>query len=192
MPYVTTLTGFVVFVGCMAIFAVQEFTQGFGTPEASSIRDERWALLYLDVLPVVLVTAALAVSFTGWGAWGASEEVFLLGVSVLCLGVAIRQWSHRTLGRFHQAVVTIQSDHRVITSGPYRIARHPMYAGSAVAFLGVGLALGTWPGLGLVFGGTLPAMVRRIRIEEDALHHSLGTRYGDYAKGRARLLPGVW
>ena len=38
MPYVTTLTGFVVFVGGMAISAVQEFTQGFATPEASSIR----------------------------------------------------------------------------------------------------------------------------------------------------------
>ena len=192
MPYVTTLTGFVVFVGGMAIFAVQEFTQGFGTPEASSIRDDRWALLYLDVLPVVLVTAALAVSFAGWGAWGASEAVFFVGMSVLCLGVAIRQWSHRTLGRFHQAVVTIQSDHQVITSGPYRIVRHPMYAGSAVAFLGVGLALGTWPGLGLVFVGTLPAMVRRIRVEEDALHDSLGARYRDYSDGRARLLPGVW
>ena len=118
------------------IFAVQEFTQGFATPEASSIRDDRWALLYLDVLPVVLVTVALAVSFTGWGAWGASEPVFFLGMSVLCLGVVVRQWSHRTLGRFHQAVVTIQTDHQVITRGPYRFVRHPMYMGSAVGSSG--------------------------------------------------------
>jgi len=192
MPYVTTLTGFVVFIGGMAIFAAQEFTQGFGTPESSSIRDDQWALLYLDVLPVALVSAALALSFTGWGAWKASEAVFFLGVAVLCLGVGIRQWSHRTLGRFHQALVTIQADHEVITSGPYPIVRHPMYAGSAVAFLGVGLALGTWPGLGLVFVGTLPAMVRRIRVEENALHDALGARYRDYASGRARLLPGLW
>ncbi len=192
MPYVTTLTGFVVFITCMSIFAAQEFTQGFGTPEAASMRDDRWALLYLDVLPVALVTAALAISFTGWGAWGASEAVFFLGIAVLCLGVVVRQWSHRTLGRFHQALVTIQSDHQVITNGPYRLVRHPMYAGSAIAFLGVGLALGTWPGLGLVFVGTLPAMVRRIRVEEDALHNSLGAEYRNYANGRARLLPGVW
>lgn len=192
MPYVTTPTGSVVFVASMLILAVQEFTQGFGTPESSSIRDDRWALLYLDVLPVALVAAALAVSFTGWGAWGASEAVFFIGVAVLGLGVIVRQWSHRVLGRFHQALVTIQSDHQVITSGPYRLVRHPMYAGSVVAFFGVGLALGTWPGLGLVFVGTLPAMIRRIRVEEDALHESLGTEYRDYASGRARLLPGVW
>jgi protein-S-isoprenylcysteine O-methyltransferase Ste14 len=192
VPYVTTVTGFVVFVAAMAIFVAHEFTQGFGTPETSTIRDDRWALLYLDVVPVALVSGAFALSFTGWAAWGMSEVVFFLGVSVLCLGVAIRQWSHRTLGRFHQAVVTIQRDHEVVATGPYRVVRHPMYAGSAVAFLGVGLALGTWPGLGLVVIGTLPAMVRRIRVEEQALHDSLGARYRDYASGRARLLPGVW
>ena len=67
-----------------------------------------------------------------------------------------------------------------------------MYAGSAVAFVGVGLALGTWPGLVLVFIGTLPAMVRRISIEEYALEHSLGEEYAAYAADRARMLPGVW
>jgi hypothetical protein len=70
MPYGTTLTGFVGFLASVAVFAGQEFTQGFGTPEAASIRDDRWALLSLDVLPVALVAAALAVGFTGWGAWG--------------------------------------------------------------------------------------------------------------------------
>jgi hypothetical protein len=80
MPYVTSLTGFIVFSVGMTAFAVQEFTQGFGTLEASSNRDDRWALIYLEVLPVILVTAALAVSFTGWGAWGATEAVFFLGV----------------------------------------------------------------------------------------------------------------
>ena len=192
MPYVTTLVGLAVFVVIMSIFVVQEFTQGFGTPEGSSIRDDRWALLYLDVLPVALVTIAGLISLAGWGTWPASRTVYAVGVLVLCVGVAVRQWSHRTLGRFHQAVVTIQHDHEVIATGPYRLVRHPMYAGSAVAFLGVGLALGTWPGLALTFAGTLPAMLRRIRVEECALQDTLGDRYRGYASGRARLVPGVW
>jgi protein-S-isoprenylcysteine O-methyltransferase Ste14 len=54
------------------------------------------------------------------------------------------------------------------------------------------MMLGTWPGLALAFVGTLFAMVRRIRVEENALHNSLATRYRDYASDRARLLPGVW
>ena len=192
MPYVTTSAGLAVFAVIMSIFVVQEFTQGFGTPEGSSIRDDRWVLLYLDVLPVALVSIASLISLAGWGTWPASRTVYAVGVLVLCVGVAVRQWSHRTLGRFHQAVVTIQHDHEVIATGPYRLVRHPMYAGSAVAFLGVGLALGTWPGLALTFAGTLPAMLRRIRVEECALQDTLGDRYRDYASGRARLVPGVW
>ena len=192
MPYVTTPTGLVVFAVAMSVFVVQEFAQGFGTPEAASIRDDRWALLYLDVLPVALVTAASIVSVSGWGTWRGSGTVFAIGVVVLGVGVVVRQWSHRTLGRFHQAVVTIQDDHEVIARGPYRWVRHPMYAGSAVAFLGVGLALGTWLGLALTFVGTLPAMLRRIRVEERALEDSLGDGYRRYASGRARLVPGIW
>ena len=142
VPYVTTLTGFLVFIASMSIFAGQEFTQGFGTPKPASMSDDRWALPYLSALPVARMTAAMAVSVESPGP-----------------------------GRFHQALVTIQSDHQVINSAPYRLVRHPMYAGSAVAFLGLGLALGTWPGLVLVFVGTLPAMIRRPWVEENALHH---------------------
>ena len=186
------MTGFVVFAVAMAIFIAQEFTQGFGTPESAKISDDRWALLYLEVLPVALVVAASAVSLAGWGAWGMSQVVFFIGVCVLCLGIAIRQWSHHALGRFHQVSVTIHGEHEVVSRGPYRVVRHPMYAGSAVTFLGVGLALGTWPGLALVFVGTLAAIVRRIRVEEDTLHDALDAQYRDYASGRARLLPGLW
>ena len=60
------------------------------------------------------------------------------------------------------------------------------------AFLGVGLALGTWPGLLLVSFGTLAAMVRRISVEERALTQPLGEEYASYAADRARMLPGIW
>lgn len=67
-----------------------------------------------------------------------------------------------------------------------------MNAGSAIAFLGVGLSLGTYPGLALCFLLTLPAMVRRIQVEERALESALGERYQSYAQERRRLVPGVW
>lgn len=192
MPIVATWPGFAAFSVVMLVFLVQEFSQGFGTPSDSTRRDDRWALIYLDALPVALVTISLALSFIGWLPLPMPRLVFAIGIGVLVLGVAVRQWSHVSLGRFHQGVVTIHDEHQVVEDGPYRWVRHPMYAGSAVAFLGVGLSLGTYPGLVLSFLGTLPAMLRRIRVEERALESALGERYTAFARDRRRLIPGIW
>lgn len=192
MTAATTIEGMVVFVVAVAVFAGQEFRWGYDTPADSEMHDDAAALLYLTWLPVALITAAFFVSVAGWGAWSAQWPVFGLGIGLLGLGVWGRWWSHRTLGRFHQAVVTIQSDHRLITDGPYRWVRHPMYAASAVALVGVGLALGTLPGIVIVLGGTLPAIIRRIHVEERALGTSLGADFERYCARRARLIPGVW
>lgn len=188
----TTIEGMLLFGVALAAFAGQEFLWGYDTPDGAEVHDDRAALLYLTWLPVVLITIAFALSVAGWGAWPAQWPIFGLGIVVLGLGVIGRWWSHRTLGRFHQAVVTIQSDHQLITDGPYRRVRHPMYAASAVGLVGVGLSLGTVPGLILVLGGTLPAIVRRIQVEERALEEALGERFRVYAATRSRLVPGLW
>jgi protein-S-isoprenylcysteine O-methyltransferase Ste14 len=192
MPFVATWPGFAVFSVVMLVFVVQEFSQGFEAPSDSTRSDDRWALIYLDALPVVLVTISLSLSLIGWLSLPMPRVVFALGIGILVLGVAVRQWSHVSLGRFHQGVVTIHDEHQVVEDGPYRWVRHPMYAGSAVAFLGVGLSLGTYPGLVLTFVGTLPSMLRRIRVEERALESALGERYTTFARDRRRLVPGIW
>ena len=188
----TTLGGFLAFNAVVLVFATQEFRWGFEAPPDAEVHDDGAALLYLSVLPVLLVTGAFGLSLLGWGAWPAQWPVFAVGMTMLGLGIVGRWWSHRTLGRFHQAVVTIQADHELVSNGPYRWVRHPMYAASALAFLGIGLALGTAPGLVVAFGGPLLAMLRRIQVEERAMSEALGERYRAYATGRARMIPGLW
>ncbi len=192
MPVVTGLIGFVVFAVSAGVLLAQEFTQGFETPSGATRADDRWALWYLDVLPIVLVSAGLGLSFAGVGVIGTRVLCFAAGIVFLWCGVAIRQWSHITLGQFHDGLVTVHERHEIVESGPYRFVRHPMYAGSALAFLGIGLALGTWPGLVICFVGTLPAMIRRIGVEERALRAAIGAPYEQFCEGRARMLPGVW
>lgn len=192
MTAATTPTGLALFGVVMAVFVAQEFTRGFGTPSGGESRDDRTALLYLEALPVLLVTVAFGLSVAGWLAWPASWTLFGIGLVAMVAGIGVREWSHRTLGRFHQAVVTIHDDHVVVTDGPYRFVRHPMYAGSVLTFLGIGLALGTVPAIVVAFGGTLPAMIRRIQVEERVLRGALGERYTTYAEARSRLVPGLW
>ncbi|MGO8865661.1 MAG: methyltransferase family protein [Alphaproteobacteria bacterium] len=94
---------------------------------------------------------------------------------------------------FAAPVVRIQEERgqRVISTGPYRIVRHPMYAGAILYMIGMPLLLGSWLGL-LVLPLNLGVLTVRIFIEETALRQGL-PGYNEYAaRVRYRLVPGVW
>ena len=114
------------------------------------------------------------------------------GLVVLAAGVALRTWAIVTLGRLFKFVVVIQDGHRVVTSGPYRLLRHPSYTGGLGAFLGAGIALDSWLSiLALVFIPLLAVLVR-IHLEEAELATAPGPEYTRYASRTHRLVPGLW
>ena len=115
-----------------------------------------------------------------------------VGLALLAAGVALRTWAILTLGRLFKFVVVIQEGHRVVTSGPYRLLRHPSYSGALVAFLGIGIALDNWlSAVALVLIPLLTILVR-IQVEEAALSNALGQEYTTYASRTRRLVPGLW
>jgi protein-S-isoprenylcysteine O-methyltransferase Ste14 len=80
---------------------------------------------------------------------------------------------------------------KVITDGPYRVVRHPMYAAATFYFLGVPLLLGSWWGL-LPIPLFMAAFGARAVAEEHMLRQALAG-YDDYARRVPfRLIPGVW
>jgi protein-S-isoprenylcysteine O-methyltransferase Ste14 len=97
-----------------------------------------------------------------------------------------------TLGRFFKVTVSIQEGHRVVSSGPYRLLRHPSYTGLLAILLGLGLMLGTWLGLAALIVLPLVGTLIRIRVEEAVLLDALGDEYASYAAATKRLVPGVW
>jgi protein-S-isoprenylcysteine O-methyltransferase Ste14 len=94
---------------------------------------------------------------------------------------------------FLTRTLSVQRDrgHRVVTTGPYRIVRHPFYSAAVLSFIAIPIALGSW--LGLVPAATLAFLIMiRIRIEEEMLRDGL-PGYTEYAQTvRYRLLPGLW
>jgi len=92
---------------------------------------------------------------------------------------------------FTSATIEVAAGQRVISSGPYALVRHPMYAGALVMLLGIPIALGSWWGL-LVIASMMPALLWRLLDEEEFLTRNL-PGYADYqSKVRYRLIPLLW
>jgi protein-S-isoprenylcysteine O-methyltransferase Ste14 len=92
---------------------------------------------------------------------------------------------------FASATIEVAPDQKVISTGPYALVRHPMYAGAIVMLLGIPIALGSWWGV-LVMAAMLPALIWRLFDEEKFLARKL-PGYAEYQKKvRHRLVPLVW
>lgn len=119
--------------------------------------------------------------------WTLAPGALLVALCFYVVHITFRENS------FAAPVVKVQTErgHKVVSTGPYAIVRHPMYAGAAFYFLGAPLMLGSiW---GLV---AAPAMVAilgvRAVLEERTLKQAL-PGYEDYmGRVRYRLIPGLW
>jgi protein-S-isoprenylcysteine O-methyltransferase Ste14 len=118
--------------------------------------------------------------------------VFAAGIACIWAGLALRLWAVMTLGRFFRLVVLVQSGHRVIRSGPYRVLRHPAYSGTMLTMIGLGLCLDSWLGLALCVLVPLVGYARRISVEEATLRDRLGPDYIEYSRTTRRLVPLLW
>jgi len=90
-------------------------------------------------------------------------------------------------------VVEIQEDkgHKVVTTGPYKFVRHPMYVGAMSMFIAIPLALGSV--FGLIPGGLMIiAFIIRTSLEDKTLHAELPGYAGYAQKTKYRLFPGIW
>lgn len=92
---------------------------------------------------------------------------------------------------FASRTIQVEAGQRVISTGPYRLVRHPMYLGSLVMWLATPLALGSyfaWPAFALL----IPFYVFRLLNEEKVLRQQL-PGYSEYClRTGFRLIPFVW
>ena len=92
---------------------------------------------------------------------------------------------------FTAATIQVTPDQHVVSTGPYAIVRHPMYASASLYVIGTPLALGSYWGL-LAAGAMLPFLIWRLLDEERLLARSL-SGYTEYQKRVPyRLVPRIW
>jgi protein-S-isoprenylcysteine O-methyltransferase Ste14 len=148
------------------------------------VAEGRTLIAYGIARVATAVAAVLGpVPWTGWSRWLALPVLGFAG------GMVLRLVATRTLGRFYSHHVVRRHDHSVVRSGPYRLVRHPAYAGMILAHAGfVAFFANPASVAGLVL--LIVAIGWRITVEERVMWTVPG--YPEYALTRARVLPGAW
>jgi protein-S-isoprenylcysteine O-methyltransferase Ste14 len=178
------------------LWAGVEVTSG-RTSDASHrgdvVQDRGTRYLFVIGLGPALAGAWLvARALPGLGLPGNPWVTFTIGSVVLACGVGLRRWAIAVLGRFFTRDVMIREGHTLISTGPYRLLRHPSYTGLILAMLGYGLMLQNWLGLAVVVAGSCVAVLPRILHEEHVLEANLGDPYREFEASHKRLIPLVW
>jgi protein-S-isoprenylcysteine O-methyltransferase Ste14 len=128
-------------------------------------------------------------SFLEW-----PEEMWIVAAADLLIlaGIALRLWAIVHLGKLFTVDVGIQSEHRVVQDGPYRLVRHPSYTGAMIAMTGIACLTLNWLGFIVIVGCCLAAYMIRISVEENVLMNNLGDDYRRYAARTKRLIPWIF
>jgi protein-S-isoprenylcysteine O-methyltransferase Ste14 len=116
----------------------------------------------------------------------------LVALLVIILGFVFGSWA-MVENKFFSGVVRIQTDrgHRVVTTGPYRIIRHPGYAGALWTYLALPILLDSlWAFIPAVL--LLGVLVLRTSLEDRTLQAELPGYKEFTQKTRYRLFPGIW
>jgi protein-S-isoprenylcysteine O-methyltransferase Ste14 len=154
---------------------------------ATRVKRDRGSAALVMVTVFLSISIAFAFGYTGIGML--PDWVFYLGISLMFLGVLVRQYAIAILGRFFSLTVQIAEDHKVVDKGPYRLVRHPSYTGILITFIGLSLAvqsLGALLVLLAVFGISFGY---RMHVEERTLTSELGQDYASYMRRTKRLIP---
>jgi len=175
-----------------ALWVVVEVRQSTVRRTGTRVADRGSRRVLRAATVVGIVLASIAARAAPGLAIGSSATVAWCGLVLMWCGIGLRLWCFRSLGRYFTFTVQTSGDQPVITDGPYRVIRHPSYAGIMLAVLGIGLLSGNWLSLVALVDSVGIGVVYRIDVEDRALLSDLGDDYREYAATHKRLVPYLW
>jgi protein-S-isoprenylcysteine O-methyltransferase Ste14 len=145
-------------------------------------RRARWGILLVGIAYCLLWQGHF---------WERSPRPWQVALCIVCFALAsLLSWTGaRALGRQWRIDAGLSADHELITSGPYRFVRHPIYTSMLGVLLGTGTLITPWwlllPSLLLLIIGT----EIRVRIEDNLLASQFGDRFAEYQKRVPAYIP---
>ncbi len=194
LGYFLLISGLIYFFGVMVVYWIRGIK--FWRPRAKGevLKEEKddwsfWlivvgmiAAFYLPALEYLFFTTTLP------------RTVSLQAVGLLFIfsGSMLFIWARRALGHFYSGHLSVLEGQPLVQSGPYRFIRHPAYAGYLLIVLGLAVGYSSFAGFAAILFVLLPAVIYRIRVEDNLLSEHFGAKFIEYTNKVARLIPGIW
>lgn len=194
LPFAQTGYGAVLWLVCVAWAGIElPRIARRRAARGATVRDRGSLVVVLGLLALGMLGAfAIALAMPGAAIAGNTPVVFWAGIVCIVLGITLRWYAIRVLGRNFSPVVAVQSNQQIVQTGPYRYVRHPSYSGALLSLVGLGLALTNWLSLLALLICALPGFLYRVEVEERALRETLGQPYADYMRHTRRFVPFFW
>jgi protein-S-isoprenylcysteine O-methyltransferase Ste14 len=156
-------------------------------------RDLRWSvILRLALAPLlvaVLIGYMVRPSWLGWAALPLPGWASWVGVGLMAVALVSLTWVQLALGANFNTILGIRERHSLVTHGPYRWVRHPMYTFLFVFMLGILLTTANLLIGGSMLIGFVLTIAPRLAREEAILEEAYGEAYRRYKARTGRFWP---
>ncbi|MBK9778477.1 MAG: isoprenylcysteine carboxylmethyltransferase family protein [Anaerolineales bacterium] len=182
----------------VVIFALQVFSLIYN-PQVGQNQENRkneaprskLDLILIQIFSLAVVILSPFSDSHSIGVLNAGNIVRYTGLLITIPSFVLMQAGEKYLAKQFSIEVTLQKDHKLIQSGPYKVVRHPRYLGILIFFTGVSLTFRSLLGIFTVLALAL-VLIWRVFAEEKMMHEEFGKEWEEYQAKTWRLVPYIF
>ena len=143
------------------------------------------------LMMLIFLTYLINPQWTRWSALPLPEWSRWTGAALAAAMLPLIFWMFQSLGHNITPTAATRKNHHLVTTGPYRWIRHPLYSFATICWIGFSLLAANWFVLVLLLLGS-GLLIKRTAVEEAHLVERFGDQYRDYMRRTGRFFPRFW
>ena len=182
----------------LVLFALQVFSLVYN-PQVGRNQENRKSdapsskldLILIQIFSLAVVILAPFSDGRSIGILHVENTIRYIGLFIAIPGFVLMQAGEKYLAKQFSIEVTLQKDHKLIQSGPYKVIRHPRYLGILIFFTGISLTFRSLLGIFIVLA-LAGVLIWRVFAEEKMMREEFGKEWKEYQSKTWRLIPYIF
>jgi protein-S-isoprenylcysteine O-methyltransferase Ste14 len=159
-------------------------------------QEEGWSALTIRLVIAIPLLVVLLLNIfyppaLSWSKIHLPLYIRVIGLAVAVLCIPLLWWVFRSIGKILPESTLTRQDQQGVSSGPYRVVRHPLYAGFLLLLISISLVFGDWIIFGYSIIGIIAFRLLVIPAEEKQLLDAFGEDYECYQSRTGALFPWI-